>query len=48
MHALLCFGAWIHKNLVDNAELVEAFGAKNKRKQEVIEVDSNEHSDEDA
>ena len=48
MCALLCFGAWSHKNLIDNAELVEAFGAKNKWKREVIEVDSNEHSDEDA
>ena len=42
VQAMICFGDWSRKDLVDNANIVQALSGKGKRKQEVIEIDDDD------
>ena len=39
---MICFGDWSQKDLVDNADIVQALSEKGKHKREVIEIDDDE------
>ena len=47
IHALLCFGDWSQKNLVDNEVIVKALDLKNNSQREVIELSDEEDDNED-